>query len=142
MLADALAGGEKEKLVLDERAAEAAAELVAAKILQRLAVRGGRGQRFGAKVFKAGAVDGVGAGFRYDVDYATRTAAELRVGAAGRDLKLLHGFQGDIDRRALASHLLAEESVIVVASIEADVVEDAALPVDVDLVAVRSLGDA
>ena len=85
---------------------------------------------------------GVGSGFGDDVDYATRAAAELRVGAARRDLELLYGFQRDVDRRALAAHLLAKEPVVIVTAVEADVVEDAALPVDVDLVAVRALGDA
>ena len=44
--------------------------------------------------------------------------------------------------RALAADLLAEEAVVVVAAVEADVVEDAALAGERDLVAVRPLHDA
>src|SRR5260370_35642684 len=47
-----------------------------------------------------------------------------------------------IYRCALAAHLLTEKSVVVVAAVKADVVEDAALPVNVDFVAVRALRNA
>src|SRR5437660_3899162 len=87
-------------------------------------------------------MNGVGAGFRDDVDDASGAAAELRVGAARRDLEFLDSFQRDVNRGALATHLFAEESVVVVATVEADVVEDAPLPVDIDLVAVRTLSNA
>ena len=42
----------------------------------------------------------------------------------------------------MAAHLFAEEAVVVIATVEADVVEDAALAVDVDFIAVGSLRDA
>src|SRR5207245_4905320 len=87
-------------------------------------------------------MNGVGSGFRDDVDDASGAAAELRVGAARRDLEFLDSFQRDVNRGALASHLFAEESVVVVATVEADVVGDAPLPVDIDLVAVRTLSTA
>src|SRR5437660_8532491 len=87
-------------------------------------------------------MNGVGAGFRDDVDDASGAAAELRVGAARRDLKLLDGLQRDVNCGTLAAHLLAKESIVVVAAVEADVVEDAPLPVDVYFVAVRTLSDA
>jgi hypothetical protein len=64
---------------------------------------------------------------RDDVDDAAGRAAEFRGSAAGDDLELLDGIQRDVDRRALTTRLLAEESVVVVAAVEADVVEDAAL---------------
>src|SRR5207248_5167295 len=57
-------------------------------------------------------------------------------------LKLLDGLERDVDRGALPAHLLPEEAVVVVAAVEADVVEDAALPGKRNLVAVRALDDA
>ena len=84
----------------------------------------------------------VGSGLGDDVDDAAGGAAELRVGPAGDDLKFLDGFKGDVNRGSLAAHLLAEETVVIVATVETDVVEDAALAVDVDFVAVRALNDA
>ena len=74
-----------------------------------------------------------------DVDHAAGGAAELGVGAGRDDLELLDRFERDVDGGALAAHLLAEEAVVVVAAVEADVVEDAALAGEVDLVAVRPL---
>jgi len=56
-------------------------------------------------------------------------------------LKLLHCFEREIDRRALAAELLAKETVVVVAAVERNVVEDAALSGEIDLVAVWSLRD-
>ena len=52
------------------------------------------------------------------------------------------GFESDIDGCTLATDLLAEEPVVVIATIEADVVEDAALAVEVDFVAVGALRNA
>ena len=69
----------------------------------------------------------VGAGLGDDVDDAAGGAAELGGGAGGDHLELLDRVERDVDRRALAAHLLAEEAVVVVAAVEADVVEDAAL---------------
>src|SRR5260370_2208782 len=70
------------------------------------------------------------------------SASELGVGSAGDDLELPDGLERDVDGGALAARLFAEEPVVVVAAIEADVVEDAALPLDGDLVAVGPLHDA
>ncbi len=86
-------------------------------------------------------MNGIGAGLRDHVDDAAGAAAELRVRAASRDLEFLYRFQRDVNRGALAAHLLAEESVVVVAAIQADVIENAALAVDIDFVAVRPLRD-
>ena len=74
-----------------------------------------------------------------DVDDAAGGAAEFGVGAGRDDLELLDRFERDVDGRALPADLLAEEAVVVVAAVEADVVEDAALAGEVDLVAVGSL---
>ena len=48
----------------------------------------------------------VGARFGDDVHHAAGRAPELRVGAAGHHLELLHRLQRDVDGRALAAHLL------------------------------------
>src|SRR5437762_11511365 len=114
----------------------------AAKTIVGAGNKSGRSERFRTEVLKKCAVILIGAGLRDDIDDATGAAAELRVGAAGGDLKFLDGFQSDVDGRALTAHLLTEESVVVVAAVEADVVEDTALPVDIDLVAVRTLSNA
>ena len=92
--------------------------------------------------WNSAAVQLVGARLGDDVDHAAGGAAELGVGAGGDHLELLDRFERDVDRGALAAHLLAEEAVVVVAAVEADVVEDAALPGEGDFVAVRSLHDA
>ena len=84
----------------------------------------------------------VGSRFGDDVDLAAGRAAEFGVCAAGDNLKLLDGLKRNIDRGALAADLFAEETVVVVAAVEANVVKDAALAVDVDFVAVGSLRDA
>src|SRR5215470_5095221 len=87
-------------------------------------------------------MEGVCSGFRNNIDDAAGAAAEFGVGTAGGNLEFLHGFKRNVNRGALPAHLLAEEPIVVIAAVKADVVEDAALPVYVDLVAVRSLHDA
>src|SRR4029450_8275662 len=79
--------------------------------------------------------------FGDDVDGATAAPAEFRARAGGDDLELLDGLHRDVNGRALAAGLFAEEPVVGVAAVEADVVEDPALPVEIDLVAVRPLRD-
>src|ERR1700730_14086780 len=142
VFANAFAGGEEEEFVLDDGAAEAAAELVAAETVEGLAVGSGGGQSLSTEIFKGAAVKIVGAGLGDDVNDSARGAAKFRIGTTGDDLELLYGFEGDVDRGALAAHLLAEEAVVVVSAIKADVVEDTALAVDVDFVAVGTLADA
>src|SRR6185437_3554568 len=88
------------------------------------------------------ALDLIGARLGDDVDDAAGGAAVFGWGAGRHDLELLYRFERDVDGRALPAHLLAEEAVVVVAAIEADVVEHAALAGKVDLVAVGSLADA
>ena len=83
----------------------------------------------------------VRAGLGDDVDDAAGRAAELRRRAGGDHLELLDRFERDVHRGALPAGLLAEEPVVVVAAVEADVVEDPALPGEGDLVAVGPLDD-
>src|SRR5882672_1634148 len=75
------------------------------------------------------------------VDDPTGGAAEFRGGSGCHYLKLFHRIERNIDRRALAAQLLAEEAIVVVAAIEAHVVEDAALTGKSDFVPVRTLDD-
>src|SRR4029079_16600313 len=80
--------------------------------------------------------------FGDDVDDAARRATALRIRSTGHDLELLHRLQRDVDRRALAAKLFAEEAIVVVAAIEADVVVHASLSTERDLVPVWPLDDA
>lgn len=123
-------------------AAEASAKLIAAEIIEGLPVGGGGGESFGAEVFEQTAVVIICAGLGDDVDHAAGGAAIFSVSSAGDDLKFLYGFERDVSGSSLAAGLLAEEAVVVITAIEADVVEYAALPVDIDFIAVRSLGNA
>src|SRR6266404_4868026 len=84
----------------------------------------------------------VGAGLGDHVHNATAGAAKFRAGARGDHLELLHRVKADVHGSALSAGLLTEEAVVVVTAVQADVVKDAALPVEIDLVAVRSLRDA
>src|SRR5260370_30911881 len=78
---------------------------------------------------------------RYYIYDAARRPPEFGVRAARHHLEFLYRVQGDVDGRALSAHLFAEEAVVVIAAIQADVVEDSALPVEVDFIPVRSLHD-
>src|SRR6202030_3129105 len=100
--------------------------LLAAKIVERLSI-GGRGrQGFQPLILEKAPVELIGPRLRNDIDDAARCPAKFRVRTRGNDLKLLHGIQSDVDGRALSPHLLPEESIIVVAAIEADIVGDPA----------------
>ena len=88
-----------------------------------------------------GAVELVGAGLGDHVDEAARTAPELRRGAVGHHLKFFDGVQAYREGRALAAALLAEERIVVIRAIDGDVVVDAFLAVDGNLIAVRTLHD-
>ncbi len=131
---------EIERLVLPDRAAQRAAELLAMKILERRAVGQLAGQRLEPLEVEHAPVRLVGARLRDDVHHAAGRPPELRRGAAGDHLELAHRFEGDVDRRPLAAGLLTEEAVVVVAAVEADVVEGAALSGEGDLVPVRRPG--
>ena len=142
VLVDVLDRAEEEHPVALDGAANRPAELLAMEVGRRRAVGRVRGQALEALEVEQAAVQLVGARLRDDVDDAAGGAAELRVGTARHDLEFLHRLQRDVDRRALAAELLAEESVVVVAAIEADVVVHASLTAERDLVAVRALDDA
>src|SRR4030095_5428951 len=124
---DRLDGAEEEGAIGLDRATERPAELFAMEILERRAVRQFSRERFESLEMKHGAVLLIGTRLGDHVDDTTRSAAELGGGAAGDHLKLLYGVERDIDRRTLATDLLTEETVVEVAAIETDVVEDAAL---------------
>jgi hypothetical protein len=138
---DALDRAEEERLVLLERTAERAAPLFAVEAIEIAAVGQLARHRLVPLEIEQRAVRGVGARLRDHVDDAAGGASEFRRRAARDDLELLHRVERDVDRGALAARLFAEEPVVVVAAVEADVVEDAALPGERDLVAVRSLHD-
>ena len=68
-------------------------------------------------------------------------AAELRVRAVGDDDHFLHGVEVERERGTLAAALFAEERIVEVRAVDGDVVGDALLAVDRQLVAVRPLHD-
>src|SRR5512143_660974 len=112
------------------------------KIFERLAVGRVCAQRLKPLKVKKAAVNAVGTGLSDDIDNATSGSSELCAGPCRDDLKLLNGFQGNVDRRSLATGLLAKEPVIVVAAVKADVVEGAALPCEVYLITIGPLSYA
>src|SRR5260221_319513 len=114
VFADAFGGAEEEQFVLLDRAAEAAAELIAAEIVERLAVGCGGRSGFVAGIIERPSVDAVGSGFGDDVDLAAGRAAEFGVCAAGDNLKFLDGLERNIDRGALSADLFCEETNVVV----------------------------
>src|SRR5215472_15974229 len=83
----------------------------------------------------------IGAGLGDDVYNAAGSAAEFGSGAAGHHLKFLNCIQGNVDGCTLTACLFSEEAVVVITTVEADVVEDAALAGKTDFVAVRALND-
>ena len=119
-----------------------AAELLAVEPIQVAAVRELAGQRLEPLEVEQRAVRRVRARLRDHVDDAAGGAAEFGRRAGRDDLEFLDRVQRDVDRGALPAGLFAEEAVVVVAAVEADVVEDATLSRERDLVAIRSLDDA
>src|SRR6202158_1047204 len=103
---------------------KAPAELIAAASIAGLTVGGGSGESFGAEIFEQAAVVIIGAGLGDDVDHAARGASVFGVSAARDDLKFLYRFEGYISGCTLAAGLFAEETVVVITTLEADVVED------------------
>ena len=90
-------------------------------------------------VARAGEI--VGARFGDDVDETTGRPAELRGGSLVHDDQLADGVLVEGERGTLSAALFPEEGVVEVGAVHDEVVEDAALAVDVQFVAVRSLGD-
>ena len=89
----------------------------------------------------AGAGEIVGARFGDDVDETTGRPAELRGGSLVHDDQLPDGVLVEGERGTLSAALFPEEGVVEVGAVHDEVVEDAALSVDVQFVAVRPLGD-
>ena len=139
---DSLDGAEEEGLVPLDRSAERPAELLAMKIRELAAVRQVAGQPLEPLEMEDRAVHVVRARLRDDVDHAARRPAELGGRAAGDHLEFLHGVQGDVDGSALSPDLLAEEAIVEIAAVEAEIVEHAPLPGEGDLVAVGPLHHA
>ena len=76
-----------------------------------------------------------------DVDEPAGRAAELRGSALVHDDQFTDRVLVEGERGTLAAALLAEEGIVEVGAVHDEVVEDAALAVDVQLVAVRPLGN-
>ena len=133
-------GEEEEQLVLPERPAERGAELLLVE-RELLALRVLGRQLVGLE-------EEVGRPARLLVPDLVTTwtnAPPLRPNSGGRavgdDHHLLDRVLVERERRALAAALLAEERVVEVGAVHRDVVVDALLAVDADLVAVRPLHD-
>ena len=107
--------------------ANGSTKLFTVKIRQWFSVRGVRSQCFHSLEVKNTSMYTVRAGFCNDVDDAACGATKLCVSSGRHDLEFLHCFEGNIDRCSLTTKLLAKEAVVVVTTIEADVVEDTAL---------------
>ncbi len=132
----------EERLVLLDGAAYRPSELLAVEVVQRGSVGEISGQRLDPLEVKERAVRLVRAGLGDDVDHAACGAAELGRRSRRDDLELADGFERDVNGSALTASLLAEEAVVVVAAVEADVVEDPALAGETDLVSIGPLDDA
>ena len=86
-------------------------------------------------------MDVIRSGLGDDVDYSSSRASEFSIGPACHHLELFHCIQRDIDCSALTTLLLSKESVVVVTTIQADIIKDSALTVEVDLIAIGTLGN-
>ncbi len=142
VLVDPFRRAEVEKLVLDDLPPRAAAELFALEVRQRCSVRSRRRESLKPLILKQAAVKVLGPGLGDHIHHPAASAAKLRVGAAGNYLEFPHGLERDVHSRALTARLFSKEAVVVVAAIERNVVENASLSIDVDLIAVRPLRNA
>src|SRR4029077_5524209 len=139
---NSLTGSEEEHFVLDDRSAERAAKLFALKIREGLAVRGARAEGLEALILEGASMQRIRPRLGNDVDDAAGGSAKFRVRSRRDHLELLHGVERDVNRGALPAQLLAEHAVVVIAAVHTDVIENSALPVEVDLVAVGALDDS
>ena len=134
-------GQEKEGAVAHERAAPGHARLIAIEIgpsaAARLRERRGNLVPLPEVVGRAG--ECVGARLGDHVDEPASRAAIFGGGALVHDHQLLDGVLIERERRPLSAALLAEKRVVEVRPVDDEVVEDAALAGDVQLVAVRPL---
>ena len=136
-------GQEEERPVAREGASQSRAELAPSEIGFPASSRCGVLRRNLVPLAEvvAGAGEIVGARFGDDVDETTGRPAELRGGSLVHDDQLPDGVLVEGERGTLSAALFPEEGVVEVGAVHDEVVEDAALPVDVQFVAVRSLGD-
>ena len=136
-------GEEEEGPVADKRTAQCGARLVAAEVRLPAAarVRKGRGDLVPLAVVVGRAAQRVGPRPRDHVDEPARGAAVLRGGALVHHDQVFDGVLIEGERGPLPAPLLSEERVVEVGAVDDEVVEDAALPGDVQLVAVRPLRD-
>ena len=139
---DALHGEEIEGFVCLDWTANRSTELLAMEFLELRAVGESAGERLEPLKMKHTAVRLVRPGLADDVDDPTGRPSELGRRAARDDLKFLHRVERDIDGRALTADLFTEKPIVEIAAIQTDVVEDAALAGERDLVAVSALNDA
>src|SRR5262249_14902142 len=107
-------GGEVEKLVLADSAADRASELLLREAAQARAVGKARSQAGPLLILVQGAVYFVSAGFRHHVDEASGAAAELRGRAVRYHLEFLDGVEADGECGPLTAALFAEERIVIV----------------------------
>ena len=97
----------------------------------------GKRARFAEVVHRA--LQRVRAGLRDDVDKSTSRSSEFRVRPLACHHHLLYCIQIECEGRPLAAALFAEERIVVVGSVDAHVIKDAALTGDREHVAVGAL---
>ena len=138
-----IVGQEEERPVAHEGAAQRRARLIPVEVGPSAAAprRKGSGNFVPLPEVVSGAGELVGPRLGDHVDEAARRAAELGGGALIDHHQLLDGVLIECERRALSPALLAEERIVEIGPVDDEVVEDAALAANVELVAVRSLGD-
>src|SRR6185369_11736795 len=86
-------------------------------------------------------VDGVGAGLRNHINDSAGGSTKLRRGSGRNHLEFLDRIQRNVDGSSLSAQLLSEKSVVVITTVQADVIENPALPGECDFVSVRTLDD-
>ena len=84
----------------------------------------------------------IGSRFRDDVDNAARSPPELGSGSGSNDLKFLDGVEWNVDRSALSTQLFAKEPVVIVTTVQTDVIENSALAGERNFISIRTLDDA
>ena len=137
---DLLIVGTKEKqLVFLDRAAQRSTELLLRKSPKARAVGKAGGEASPFLILMRGAVKFVGAGFRHHIHESAGTAAELRWRSVGHHLEFADRVQIHRERRALAAALFPKKGVVIVRAINRNVVVDALLPIDGNLIAIGPL---
>ena len=100
------------------------------------------GKAFQSLKIKNASVNGVGAGLRNHINDTAGSSTKFRRGSSRHHLKLLDRIQRNVNSSSLSTQLLAKESVVVITTVQADVVEYSALPGKCNLITVRTLNDA